>query len=107
MIRRPPRSTLFPYTTLFRSPFVLPRVSARPAFVDSRPSRHFLDHRRRHPLRGMDIHYPDRFTPSLECGGYEVAQLESLSERAGIWFHGWNVARILDGPSVAGATRCD
>src|SRR2546430_3035521 len=23
MIRRPPRSTLFPYTTLFRSPFVL------------------------------------------------------------------------------------
>src|SRR5258706_7823734 len=24
MIRRPPRSTLFPYTTLFRSPSVLP-----------------------------------------------------------------------------------
>src|SRR5256885_2401042 len=24
MIRRPPRSTLFPYTTLFRSPFVPP-----------------------------------------------------------------------------------
>src|SRR2546429_5298217 len=24
MIRRPPRSTLFPYTTLFRSPFVSP-----------------------------------------------------------------------------------
>src|SRR3712207_8790803 len=23
MIRRPPRSTLFPYTTLFRSPFVM------------------------------------------------------------------------------------
>src|SRR6267154_3124344 len=23
MIRRPPRSTLFPYTTLFRSPFVI------------------------------------------------------------------------------------
>src|SRR3989442_4564481 len=27
MIRRPPRSTLFPYTTLFRSPFVYPRPS--------------------------------------------------------------------------------
>src|SRR3712207_9284954 len=26
MIRRPPRSTLFPYTTLFRSHRVLPRV---------------------------------------------------------------------------------
>src|SRR2546430_10137640 len=25
MIRRPPRSTLFPYTTLFRSPFYLPQ----------------------------------------------------------------------------------
>src|SRR2546429_5184518 len=25
MIRRPPRSTLFPYTTLFRSPRTLPR----------------------------------------------------------------------------------
>src|SRR3712207_7259995 len=26
MIRRPPRSTLFPYTTLFRSPAALPHV---------------------------------------------------------------------------------
>src|SRR3712207_7533495 len=26
MIRRPPRSTLFPYTTLFRSPVRLPRA---------------------------------------------------------------------------------
>src|SRR5437870_10086641 len=31
MIRRPPRSTLFPYTTLFRSPFLagLPRAQQR------------------------------------------------------------------------------
>src|SRR5256885_10950653 len=29
MIRRPPRSTLFPYTTLFRSSLSLARVSAR------------------------------------------------------------------------------
>src|ERR1019366_10640497 len=27
MIRRPPRSTLFPYTTLFRSVFIAPMVS--------------------------------------------------------------------------------
>src|SRR5260221_2140041 len=27
MIRRPPRSTLFPYTTLFRSPWVAPGAS--------------------------------------------------------------------------------
>src|SRR3989304_6628908 len=37
MIRRPPRSTLFPYTTLFRSPLVLVlaggarRINAHPA----------------------------------------------------------------------------
>src|SRR3712207_7831205 len=29
MIRRPPRSTLFPYTTLFRSPTQADRVSVR------------------------------------------------------------------------------
>src|SRR2546422_7144818 len=34
MIRRPPRSTLFPYTTLFRS-----CAAARPAAVDRRPDR--------------------------------------------------------------------
>src|SRR2546429_6003577 len=31
MIRRPPRSTLFPYTTLFRSPLDWPNDSAMPA----------------------------------------------------------------------------
>src|SRR5260370_25616252 len=46
MIRRPPRSTLFPYTTLFRSrnPFpreFLPR-SIRPEYLHEVQSRHFL-----------------------------------------------------------------
>src|SRR2546429_1979012 len=40
MIRRPPRSTLFPYTTLFRSPPTVSRRSSsprnvRPIFVSS------------------------------------------------------------------------
>src|SRR5688572_32602730 len=39
MIRRPPRSTLFPYTTLFRSLVVVPR-GQRPGWLDRR-----LDHR--------------------------------------------------------------
>src|SRR5258707_11723509 len=39
MIRRPPRSTLFPYTTLFRSPVVsLSRFAARPVGAQS-PTR--------------------------------------------------------------------
>src|SRR2546430_10608303 len=36
MIRRPPRSTLFPYTTLFRSARVLAAVDAHAGFVDCR-----------------------------------------------------------------------
>src|SRR3712207_9091032 len=31
MIRRPPRSTLFPYTTLFRSPSLASRIARLPA----------------------------------------------------------------------------
>src|SRR5258706_8515447 len=37
MIRRPPRSTLFPYTTLFRS--VYGTAGLRPAFHHGRPHR--------------------------------------------------------------------
>src|SRR3712207_7125870 len=45
MIRRPPRSTLFPYTTLFRSPGILPGVAGReenPAMSEER-KRSFWD----------------------------------------------------------------
>src|SRR2546422_10042084 len=47
MIRRPPRSTLFPYTTLFRSHFLYnaagTQVSRAPA-IDSRRPAHMLLH---------------------------------------------------------------
>src|SRR3712207_7541295 len=33
MIRRPPRSTLFPYTTLFRSPTPTPHLPLHPASI--------------------------------------------------------------------------
>src|SRR3712207_7229055 len=42
MIRRPPRSTLFPYTTLFRSA------------VARQPLRPVVEARRRHPERHLD-----------------------------------------------------
>src|SRR2546422_6854221 len=38
MIRRPPRSTLFPYTTLFRSDIGRPTSSARPSRCSNRVS---------------------------------------------------------------------
>src|SRR5256885_11097889 len=52
MIRRPPRSTLFPYTTLFRSPRV-PRLVARrnePAARVARPHRQRAAPNRPRPL---------------------------------------------------------
>src|SRR3712207_8868169 len=36
MIRRPPRSTLFPYTTLFRSRHLVPGMDRRPILDDIR-----------------------------------------------------------------------
>src|SRR5260221_6542194 len=41
MIRRPPRSTLFPYTTLFRSPAPAPgpAIARSPAQAAARPGR--------------------------------------------------------------------
>src|SRR5437016_6446418 len=41
MIRRPPRSTLFPYTTLFRSSLALPFESYKQAFTPGLVSQVF------------------------------------------------------------------
>src|SRR3712207_7481812 len=49
MIRRPPRSTLFPYTTLFRS--AEPEVRDRERLVDGRVERDGDDHAASIPLR--------------------------------------------------------
>src|SRR5947209_13511412 len=45
MMRRPPRSTLFPYTTLFRSPCARFRRSRAIASLDQGPGRVRLDRR--------------------------------------------------------------
>src|SRR5256885_9013791 len=53
MIRRPPRSTLFPYTTLFRSlsrPSRLLTLADRPPIIGATRTRsHFMMSRRRWP----------------------------------------------------------
>src|SRR5215204_7153134 len=61
MIRRPPRSTLFPYTTLFRSrrpprpggPRCVAPWRPRPPEVADRARQ--LRHRRRHPLAALAV----------------------------------------------------
>src|SRR6266478_1203165 len=44
MIRRPPRSTLFPYTTLFRSRGAAPRWGSRPGPAAAGPDRRSEEH---------------------------------------------------------------
>src|SRR2546422_6658355 len=41
MIRRPPRSTLFPYTTLFRSPKIVAGSNVGPAIQAASGAHHF------------------------------------------------------------------
>src|SRR3712207_8589140 len=73
MIRRPPRSTLFPYTTLFRSRFRLDGVERRD------PPQRFLRDRRRPALRQVDK-LPSRVrseehTSELQSRQYLVCRL--------------------------------
>src|SRR2546421_2964298 len=71
MIRRPPRSTLFPYTTLFRSQFL---DRAGPGMGARRP------HRRRLPLRlqpvsGADVERSEEHTSELQSRSDLVCRL--------------------------------
>src|SRR5258708_11743464 len=54
MIRRPPRSTLFPYTTLFRSDRRDPEAHRVQAQRVGRSDRSAADRRRRRRERGLD-----------------------------------------------------
>src|SRR5437763_13534585 len=68
MVRRPPISTLFPYTTLFRSPEVrrLPSSAARPAWGPASESR-----ARRQLARDSD-RKSTRLNSSHRCISYAV-----------------------------------
>src|SRR2546430_6149955 len=57
MIRRPPRSTLFPYTTLFRSSDLLQGRTCPPSITDllSGPFMPSPEHRLRVTARAQDI----------------------------------------------------
>src|SRR3712207_7779016 len=70
MIRRPPRSTLFPYTTLFRS------AAARPG-GHGRRRRLRADRR----LRRARHHAVDRLPPSQRRGGVRAARADRKSTR--------------------------
>src|SRR2546430_11313012 len=64
MIRRPPRSTLFPYTTLFRSaPSTSPRL-VRSHASGKLPAPSSPPHKARQPLPPAAQRVPDRFLRS-------------------------------------------
>src|SRR2546430_5116744 len=77
MIRRPPRSTLFPYTTLFRSDDDA-GGSGEPARL---PAQRRLPHRRRLPvrplgqLRGADAARSEEHTSELQSQSNLVCRL--------------------------------
>src|SRR3712207_7176946 len=76
MVRRPPRSTLFPYTTLFRSSCASPRLPRPPP---ARPP-HWSARRRRASLRAPFCRRPKRarseeHTSELQSRQYLVCRL--------------------------------
>src|SRR5437660_3649619 len=85
MIRRPPRSTLFPYTTLFRSGDLLYVSRDRPAAQHPRALDRFRERvargRRRHfaaiPLRAADVgdRRSEEHTSELQSRGHLVCRL--------------------------------
>src|SRR3712207_8308552 len=83
MIRRPPRSTLFPYTTLFRSGSAI-RISSstRQAFASFAgvPSKKSPGHLRMLPLVTVSAHEPshrrsEEHTSELQSRQYLVCRL--------------------------------
>src|SRR3712207_7970792 len=72
MIRRPPRSTLFPYTTLFRS-VVLEKTPPVP-IVDLPLRRHDHQQRRRTDARGLLLDRPEQ----------RVHNLPGVAQRGGL-----------------------
>src|SRR5687767_14061759 len=79
MIRRPPRSTLFPYTTLFRS---APRLAGRPAgaLQEVRRGAERVGHRVDDIAAAVAVEVDRR---ALESGRHELGLAERARPRAG------------------------
>src|SRR5260370_4708283 len=79
MIRRPPRSTLFPYTTLFRSTAILASIFGGGGEVACRRDRHALDgwHLRHGPHLRLQPR-AQRVEPCRKCRSEEhTSELQS------------------------------
>src|SRR2546422_11706922 len=81
MIRRPPRSTLFPYTTLFRSERVAPLRADHGAERVQRGVHVARDARRAHALEGGPDPLADRHEKA------QVVRVEGLAGRLAAHVH--------------------
>src|SRR3712207_8860652 len=70
MIRRPPRSTLFPYTTLFRSPYLIAWTGS---YFEEVPSDRSLT-----VTQGLEVRYPQ--LPEGKSFGMQVFVYDMRSE---------------------------
>src|SRR2546425_3737338 len=81
MIRRPPRSTLFPYTTLFRS-----RAAATRAGIGPASSRVSVG---RAPSSRSAVERSEEHTSELQSLAYLVCRLLLEKKKAGRGRRGW------------------
>src|SRR3712207_8435119 len=90
MIRRPPRSTLFPYTTLFRSRAETGRVERAVVRHRLRVVREGAGQRHRHPRRRgrrADPPRSEEHTSELQSRQYLVCRLLLEKKKKQIYFH--------------------
>src|SRR3712207_8891282 len=80
MIRRPPRSTLFPYTTLFRSGALDQLVHVAAVTVDPGPPRHVLVDRLGERVGLLEDH-PDAAPDDYRVRGLGVDVLVAQQDR--------------------------
>src|SRR2546425_4786168 len=78
MIRRPPRSTLFPYTTLFRSLFTKHKLAANTVIQRLAALRFFFIKTLRKPWSVADTPYPKK-TVHLPRSEEHTSELQSLA----------------------------
>src|SRR5712664_1801991 len=91
MIRRPPRSTLFPYTTLFRSKS---RVESRPFSPMVSRKRVTTRHLDRKSTRLNSSH--DQISYAVFClkkKNYEAIALVVIVTHVGFWY--WRAAMLM------------
>src|SRR3712207_8760667 len=102
MIRRPPRSTLFPYTTLFRSHRVEQR-SRRPALHEGTrvgESRQRPDRRRHHRFRAGSIgRRSEEHTSELQSRQYLVCRLLLEKKKKRMTTH-FNLTKMRSTPTT-------